>query len=312
MGKWKYCFISAACLSVSVLASGAAQADSMLEGAQACTRYMPKAERYHNIPTHWLAAIASQESGRYNERLGLTLPWPWTLNVNGKGYYFDTRQEALAQIRKLQAKGIDNFDVGCMQVNMRYHGHAFSDPAQALDPRYNVAYAARFLRENFDELRSWKKATAAYHSRTPDKGSKYFGTVFRRWEKVIAKLGASADTASLMVERPTALASNAYDANAGRKRYTGYQVNADKAQYEPMRMKTIKVSETLSSPTNRVRDEHRSGYVRSMENGVMVIRSGEGAVAKPSAGHEAQRVLVPSVPVSTSALEVPGAAENLF
>lgn len=236
-----------------------AYADRLLAGAQACTRYMPKAERYHNIPTHWLAAIGSTESGRYHKRLGLTLPWPWTINVNGKGYYFDTKGEALNKIEQLHAKGITNIDVGCMQVNMRYHGHAFANIQQALEPRYNVAYAARFLREKFDELRSWKKATAAYHSKTPSRGSRYFKTVFNRWEKVVAKLGATASTASIRAEMPA----------KHLPRQSRFTVNAGKSQQKSVKMKTIKISDALAMPKTL---PEKSEYMKSRENGVLVTR----------------------------------------
>ena len=37
-------------------------------------------------------------------------------------------------------------DVGCMQVNLYHHAHAFSSLDNAFDPQSNVDYAARFLR----------------------------------------------------------------------------------------------------------------------------------------------------------------------
>lgn len=251
--------------AVGLLHAPAVQADEMLAGAQACTRHLPKAERYHNIPTHWLAAIATTESGRYHKGIGLSLPWPWTINVKGKGYYFDTKQEALAKIKEYQSKGVKSIDVGCMQVNMRYHGHAFSDVSQALEPRYNVAYAARFLRENYDDMHSWKKATAAYHSKTPSRGSKYFGTVYRKWEKVVKKLGASANSESLHAERP------AIRKVASSKKYTGFKVNEHKTKQKTVKMKTIKVADALAkqkSPSN-----NNAKSARSYQNGVAIQRT---------------------------------------
>jgi hypothetical protein len=247
-----------------MLVSSAASADRMLKGAQACTRHLPKAERYHNIPTHWLAAIASTESGRYHKRLGMMLPWPWTINVNGKGYYFDTKGEAINKIEEYRAKGITNIDVGCMQVNMRYHGHAFANIQQALEPRYNVAYAARFLRSNFDEFRSWKEATAAYHSRTPSRGKRYFNTVFRKWEKVTDKLGKTSDSEAILVEKP--------NVRKTLSRYQGYQVNEDKPQHKKVKMKTIKISAALKEGNRTVIPE-KSEYQKSRENGVLVTRA---------------------------------------
>lgn len=252
-------------IMAAMLTATPAFADSLLEGAQACTRYFPKAERYHNIPTHWLAAIGSTESGRYHKRLGMTVPWPWTINVGGKGYYFDTKQEALDMAKSLYAKGITSFDVGCMQVNMHYHGNAFASLNQALEPRYNVAYAARFLRENFDELHSWKQATAAYHSKTPDKGDRYFKTVFGKWETVVSKLGKAMDAGELYAERPVIRKAEA-------KQYSRFQVNGELPKQQTVRMKTIKIADALESQQKQ-RVAEKSEFLKSRENGVLVTRT---------------------------------------
>ncbi len=254
-----------------------AQADTLLEGAQQCTQYLPKAERFHQIPTHWLAAIASAESGRYHQRLGLLVPWPWTINVNGKGYYFDTKQEAINKVREYQAKGVSSIDVGCMQVNLMYHGNAFSNIEQAMEPRYNIAYAARFLRENFDELRSWNKATAAYHSRTPSLGSKYFSTVFGKWEKVVKKLGAAADSKVIFAERPASIKSNKYASiKNSNSKYAGYQVNESAKKHISPRMKLIKISKDGQQTVTH--SESKSEFTKSRQNGVLVTRPAASSV----------------------------------
>ena len=54
-------------------------------------------------------------------------------------------------VRKLQRRGVRNIDVGCMQVNLRYHPKAFKSLGQAFDPRANAAYAAGFLRKLRDK-----------------------------------------------------------------------------------------------------------------------------------------------------------------
>ncbi len=264
MLKLEKILVIIACAMVAIASE--AQADRMLAGAQACTKHFPKAERYHNIPTHWLAAIAGQESGRYHKGLGLMLPWPWTINVKGKGYYFDTKQEALAKIREYHAKGIKSIDVGCMQVNMHYHGHAFEDIKQALEPRYNVAYAARFLRSNFDGMRSWKKATAAYHSKTPSKGSKYFQMIYKKWDKLVAKLGAAADSEAVWAERPKIRKTA-----TKKKKYQGFAVNAGRQKQKTVKMKTIKVADALAAKPKRI-GVGKSEFTKSRENGVLVTR----------------------------------------
>ncbi len=174
--------------------------DPMIEGAKMCTQYLPRHEREYGIPMHLLAAIASTESGRYHQGLGLRLPWPWTINAEGQGYFFETQAEAIAAVRRLQAKGVRSIDVGCMQVNLMHHPNAFATLEQAFDPAYNIAYAASFLHSNFEELKSWKSATAAYHSRTPYYGSQYVVQVFDTWHTILTKV-AEAKSGTLTLAR---------------------------------------------------------------------------------------------------------------
>lgn len=172
--------------------------DPMIEGAKLCTRYLPRHERQYGIPVHLLAAIASTESGRYHKGIGLTIPWPWTINAEGKGYFFDSKEEAIRAVQKLQSQGVKSIDVGCMQVNLRHHPGAFANLNEAFEPRYNVAYAASFLRRNYDDLGSWKAAAAAYHSRTPEYGNRYIGLVYNTWNKILTKIAqAKSGTTSL-------------------------------------------------------------------------------------------------------------------
>src|SRR5471030_1386490 len=91
--------------------SYAAGQDALIEGAKLCTKHLPRYEREYAIPTHLLSAIASTESGRYHEGLKLKLPWPWTINANGKGYFFENKEDAIAAVRKLRARGVQSIDV---------------------------------------------------------------------------------------------------------------------------------------------------------------------------------------------------------
>jgi len=162
--------------------------DPLIEGAKLCTRHLQHYEREYGIPAHLLSAIASTESGRYHDGLKIRLPWPWTINAEGKGYYFDNKEQAIAAAQKLRARGVQSFDVGCMQVNMYHHSQAFSSLTQAFEPENNVAYAASFLRDLYQDEGNWKKAAADYHSKTPTLGKEYVGLVYNSWFNIIDKL----------------------------------------------------------------------------------------------------------------------------
>lgn len=168
-----------------------ASADPLIEGARQCTQYFPVEEKKNSIPTHLLAAIATTESGRWHEKLGMAVPWPWTVNVEGKGYYFANKAEAIANTQKFMAQGHQSIDVGCMQVNLKQHPKAFADLNQAFDPSRNVAYSAKFLHDNYATLGDWIKATAAYHSRTPMHGQRYLVEIERSWNRIVGKVAAA-------------------------------------------------------------------------------------------------------------------------
>ena len=82
-----------------------------------CMRFVQSQERSMRIPQGLLTAIAFTESSR--EINGTRVPWPWTINVAGDGRYFDTKEQAVAAVRKLVDEGQRSIDVGCMQINLR-------------------------------------------------------------------------------------------------------------------------------------------------------------------------------------------------
>lgn len=68
-------------------------------------------------------------------------------------------------------------DIGCFQINSRWHGAAFTSVDQMFDPVENALYAARYLRRLHAEMGSWSAAIAAYHSRDPVRGQAYLDRV---------------------------------------------------------------------------------------------------------------------------------------
>jgi hypothetical protein len=128
-----------------------------------------------------MAAIAQVESGRRDPVSGALHPWPWTVDAEGQGTFYDSKEQAIAAVRALQARGVRSIDVGCMQVNLLQHPAAFSSLEQAFDPMANADYAGRFLAELHGQTGAWPAATALYHSATPDLGAAYQRKVMAVW-----------------------------------------------------------------------------------------------------------------------------------
>lgn len=150
--------------------------------AQDCARLAAEAGAEAGLPDGLLPAISLVEAGRGDGNGGVA-PWPWTLNEGGKGMYFETREEALSYLEDAVARGVTNIDVGCMQLNWKWHSAGFPSAAEMIDPVRNTRYAARFMVELQSRLGSWETAAAAYHSTDPERGERYL-------QKVLAAQGS--------------------------------------------------------------------------------------------------------------------------
>ncbi len=161
---------------------------SVIQGVFACETFIRQQEKLFGIPENLLRSVAIAESGRSDQK-GNQTPWPWTINVNGQGYVFSNKQEAINAIKKFQKNGVSSIDVGCMQVNLKHHPNAFRNLSDSLDPQLNVAYAARYLKELKQNHQSWHAAVAHYHSATPQFHKPYRSKVVNIWEKIRKKKG---------------------------------------------------------------------------------------------------------------------------
>jgi hypothetical protein len=150
--------------------------------ATLCETAVTTAEYVNRLPPRLLAAISLTESGRVEPATGRVRPWPWTINAEGVGQFFETRQEAITTVKALQAQGVQSIDVGCLQVNLMYHPDAFPSLEDAFEPRTNANYAARFLNALYAVRKDWAVAIAAYHSETPALGDAYRALVMARWQ----------------------------------------------------------------------------------------------------------------------------------
>lgn len=294
--------------------------DPLIEGAKLCTRHLQHYEREYGIPAHLLSAIASTESGRYHDGLKIKLPWPWTINAEGKGYFFDTKEEAMAAARKLFARGVESMDIGCMQVNLHHHPAAFSSISQAFEPENNVAYAASFLRSLYQDEGSWKKAASNYHSKTPQLGSKYVGLVYDSWFKIVDKLRTarlnipSSSVKGLQEMQQANAADSILSSPAPAKSAAKYikvsdEENTKKSAYKSPHMKTIRVTPEGATA--------RNGESRRHENGVIVVHPeitvvGNSIIAPDKNSPPEPMIMADANPINSrqSILDLPNAAAN--
>ena len=136
--------------------------------APVCRAAADTQERAHAIPDHLLRSIAAVESAGH----------PWSVNADGVGRSFASKQDAIAFVQQAQYAGARYIDVGCFQIDLFFHPEAFADLQQAFDPGANAAYAARFLSSLHADAGDWGRAVGAYHSQDAALGSAYRSLVY--------------------------------------------------------------------------------------------------------------------------------------
>ena len=169
----------------------------LLMAAQSAMAEIPRAYRIiadqYGIPADVFFAIALQESGKSGQ--DKFLPWPWTLNIDKKGHYFETREEAeialLTAMDKAAREGkVGRVAVGIGQIYMPSHAHRFDSVIEALDPTINLNYAAQLLVEHFvntwrEGSPDWWQAVGRYHSPSNHALAKeYRELVYRKCQKI--------------------------------------------------------------------------------------------------------------------------------
>lgn len=181
-------------LPLSTAPSSAAPLGGLPDPYRLCSEAIARQDRAGRTPRHLLSAIALAESGRRHPVTKAAVPWPWAVMSEGRGRYLPTKADAIAEVRGLQARGIRNIDVGCMQINLGYHPDAFDSLEEAFDPAANVAYAAEYLEALYQSQGSWQEAAGRYHSATPEHKIPYQQRVLALWNKQQSRgLGNAAD-----------------------------------------------------------------------------------------------------------------------
>lgn len=124
----------------------------------ACEPEIVRASEQYKIPIGILYSVGLTETGNKGSLQ------PNAINVEGKALFPGSRAAALAAVANAKSKGASLIDVGCMQINIKYHGQHFDSVAEMFDPKKNVDYAARFLVDLKQRHETWSMAVARYHA----------------------------------------------------------------------------------------------------------------------------------------------------
>ncbi|UUX51196.1 transglycosylase SLT domain-containing protein [Nisaea acidiphila] len=205
----KLAFIAAPLALLAAPAVASETSDKM------CANAARHAEGEHRMPRHLLFAISLKETGRWHDDRKESYTWPWTVTSGGEGKHFPHKIAAMAEVRRLLAEGTTNIDVGCMQINLHYHGKAFDSLEDAFDPEQNAAYAARFLSELKKRHGSWREAIEHYHSGNETRGRNYRQAVSRLQQQAYKGVAVTmADPSTDDIELAAGVAKRAQELDA--------------------------------------------------------------------------------------------------
>lgn len=294
----------AVALSISFQPASAAKANGDYAASDPAA-LCEQATRYHEIesgmPRALLAAVSLAESGRADPATRQSRPWPWTINAEGRGYYFKTKEEAVRTTQRLLDGGMRSIDIGCMQVNLRYHPDAFASLEDGFDPMTNVAYGADFLKRLHAQTGNWPKAVAFYHSQTRAHGGRYFARVIRIWENERNRIANAAYVTPLRPEPRI-------DISGELKPAIGPSREIEARMAEPI------ATASIVRPAPKVLDAGTGRNVREAAVAAVGLRlsiaDGDFEVASDTTQRELPRVLDPvmaDIPTRVAEADIPGA-----
>lgn len=126
--------------------------------AGVCEREIQGAAAKYGVPVGILYSVGLTETGRKGSLS------PYAMNIEGKAVFSPSPEAAMAAFYNAKKQGAKLIDIGCMQINHYFHGEKFTSPEAMFDPRLNVEYAAKFLRDLRNRHDTWTMAVARYHA----------------------------------------------------------------------------------------------------------------------------------------------------
>ena len=174
-------FIASIIFTLSFLISVEEALADNIEKLKLCENTIESVELQTDIPKGLLLGIGKAEAIRkINNKY---IIWPWTANHAGKSLFFDNKEQMKNYVFKNLKRKDFNIDVGCMQINIKWHKNNFKKISDMFEVNPNISYAASFLKQLKNRHGSWDKAIKHYHSSDPKKNNPYLIKVKNFWKK---------------------------------------------------------------------------------------------------------------------------------
>ena len=104
-GRWG--FLAVVCVLAAPRAAAGIEAND--PDWRLCAEAIPEQEQVQEIPSRLLRAISLAESRRWDEDLTRNEAWPWTVMAQGRGRFFETKEQAINEVlRRFSSRQICN------------------------------------------------------------------------------------------------------------------------------------------------------------------------------------------------------------
>jgi len=138
-----------------------------------CEEAAQFAARKTGVPLSILQAVSLAETGHTRPDTSGFVAWPWAVMADMQGQWFPDQASAITFVKGLIEQGKSNIDIGCFQLNIRWHAQAFPNLEAMFSPQNNALYAATFLQNLYQETGDWRAAVGRYHSRDATRAEAY-------------------------------------------------------------------------------------------------------------------------------------------
>ncbi|HBC3474130.1 TPA: hypothetical protein KDY89_004242 [Vibrio parahaemolyticus] len=146
--------------------------------AQTIPSLYQRVAKDYGVPPSVLYSLALGES-KVQLKSGVVRPWPWTLNVKGKPYFYASYDDACLALKGFLTR-TELVDIGLTQHNWRWQKQHFHSPCDAFNPRLNLAHAAKLLNEGKRKRGTWVAAAGYFHRPAGGAPALRYEATFRR------------------------------------------------------------------------------------------------------------------------------------
>ncbi|NKC01797.1 MAG: transglycosylase SLT domain-containing protein [Pseudomonadales bacterium] len=122
------------------------------------------AMKHASIDSSLLYAIALRESGTSFNQTRPYRPYPWTMNIDHKAHFYDSKGEMIRALKAEVEAGNKNVAVGMYQIHLRYNSHLVNHPIELVDPETNLVTASEVLRDCGTRYKTTEGVLSCYYS----------------------------------------------------------------------------------------------------------------------------------------------------